>query len=283
MISRVALYAVVGLSSICVEVRLSVADTFIPVAQDRFTSVLVDSDCEGQTSGGEAAKAFEPFDSLSGTTQHCPEIPIFVSAIAHQTSTIGGSSMTVFAGARYDAQSPGSVLASAVSNFSVTFELPRAGILSMVGVLLGDGQVRGVETLVQLTGPQGELLLSTALTGPFPFGEPTEQSVDEQLVLDPGVYTLHSRALAADAFDIGKPFFAGESALNLTIEIAILGDLNGDEVVDILDFLMLLAAWGSCPEPCPPCPADLDGDCQVGIVDFLTLLENWGPTSARPR
>ncbi len=56
-----------------------------------------------------------------------------------------------------------------------------------------------------------------------------------------------------------------------------LGDLDGDCQVGINDFLMLLAAWGPCPNPCPPsCVGDLDGDCNVGIVDFLLLLANWG-------
>ena len=55
------------------------------------------------------------------------------------------------------------------------------------------------------------------------------------------------------------------------------GDLDGDGLVGITDFLALLAAWGPCAAPCPPsCPADLDGDCAVGITDFLTLLANWG-------
>ena len=57
----------------------------------------------------------------------------------------------------------------------------------------------------------------------------------------------------------------------------LLGDIDGDGIVGIADFLMLLAAWGPCPDPCPPsCPADLDGDCTVGINDFLILLANWG-------
>ncbi|MHC4275124.1 MAG: DUF3466 family protein, partial [Planctomycetota bacterium] len=55
------------------------------------------------------------------------------------------------------------------------------------------------------------------------------------------------------------------------------GDINGDGMVGILDFLLMLGAWGRCPGPCPPtCPADLDGDCLVNINDFLILLANWG-------
>jgi photosystem II stability/assembly factor-like uncharacterized protein len=61
-----------------------------------------------------------------------------------------------------------------------------------------------------------------------------------------------------------------------TIETGRLGDLNGDGVVNVQDFLMLLSAWGPCPEPPAPCPADLDGDGTVGILDFLLLLANWG-------
>ena len=54
-------------------------------------------------------------------------------------------------------------------------------------------------------------------------------------------------------------------------------DLNGDGSVGIVDFLLLLAAWGPCFDPCPPsCPADFDGDCSVGILDLLILLGNWG-------
>jgi predicted outer membrane repeat protein len=54
-------------------------------------------------------------------------------------------------------------------------------------------------------------------------------------------------------------------------------DLDGSGDVGVTDFLQLLAAWGDCPDPCPPsCPADFDGDCEVGVTDFLILLANWG-------
>ncbi|MHC4588147.1 MAG: hypothetical protein ACYTAQ_02145, partial [Planctomycetota bacterium] len=45
-----------------------------------------------------------------------------------------------------------------------------------------------------------------------------------------------------------------------------LGDLDHDGAVGVLDFLMLLAAWGDCPDPPDPCPADLDGDGMVGVL-----------------
>jgi len=55
--------------------------------------------------------------------------------------------------------------------------------------------------------------------------------------------------------------------------VVILGDINGDGIVGINDFLDVLAAWGPCLEDC--CPADLDLDGQVGVTDFLAVLANW--------
>ena len=87
--------------------------------------------------------------------------------------------------------------------------------------------------------------------------------------------TKGAALVGADGADPGGRFEAGESYVVFSPVVP--GDLDGDGSVGILDFLQLLASWGSCPQPCPPsCPADLDGDCQVGIVDFLVLLGNWG-------
>lgn len=55
----------------------------------------------------------------------------------------------------------------------------------------------------------------------------------------------------------------------------VLGDLNGDGVVNVLDLLILLEAWGACEDP-NDCPADLDGNGVVNVLDLLILLENWG-------
>jgi len=58
------------------------------------------------------------------------------------------------------------------------------------------------------------------------------------------------------------------------VDEVFLGDLNGDGIVGIVDFLALLANWGPCEPGC--CLADLDIDGDVGIADFLLLLGNWG-------
>jgi hypothetical protein len=50
-------------------------------------------------------------------------------------------------------------------------------------------------------------------------------------------------------------------------------DLNLDSKVDVVDFLLLLADWGSDPGG----PPDFNGDGNVGITDLLTMLSNWGP------
>lgn len=67
--------------------------------------------------------------------------------------------------------------------------------------------------------------------------------------------------------------------LELTFDsvVSVEGDLDRDCIVGITDLLMLLAAWGPCPDPCPPfCLGDIDGDCNVGVTDLLLLLANWG-------
>lgn len=49
-------------------------------------------------------------------------------------------------------------------------------------------------------------------------------------------------------------------------------DLTYDYSVDILDLLVLLAAWGTDPVG----PPDFDCDGTVGILDLLELLADWG-------
>jgi hypothetical protein len=50
-------------------------------------------------------------------------------------------------------------------------------------------------------------------------------------------------------------------------------DLDGNDVVDVVDFFVMLAGWGVCPS----CPGDVDVDGVIGILDFFRLIADWGP------
>jgi len=55
------------------------------------------------------------------------------------------------------------------------------------------------------------------------------------------------------------------------------GDANCDQLVDFEDILIILGAWGPCPEtPCrTDCPGDLNGDRSVNFADILLVLAGW--------
>jgi len=58
-------------------------------------------------------------------------------------------------------------------------------------------------------------------------------------------------------------------------DVHVPGDVTGDGLVDVLDLLEVLGAWGECPDPPAECPADLTGDGVVDVLDLLQVLANW--------
>ena len=76
-----------------------------------------------------------------------------------------------------------------------------------------------------------------------------------------------SGRIVADGHDAGND----SVTFLLTPVVAPLGDLDGDCIVGVSDFLILLAEWGQRDSP-----ADLNGDGIVGVADLLILLGNWG-------
>jgi hypothetical protein len=89
-----------------------------------------------------------------------------------------------------------------------------------------------------------------------------------------GCFETTSCACAA----YGGLFTEDVSCADIQCPAPCLGDLNGDGVVDVLDLLALLDAWG----PNPGHPADLNGDGVVDVLDLLILLDNWGPCPVCP-
>lgn len=66
--------------------------------------------------------------------------------------------------------------------------------------------------------------------------------------------------------------------LDSALAYPIAGDTNRDGVVDVVDMLAVLGAWGwagfsDCREE------DIDRNCVVDVRDFLVLLSRWGRES----
>ena len=113
-------------------------------------------------------------------------------------------------------------------------------------------------------------------------GDPIAGATGTDLDLEPlglgiGAYELAVTVTDPTQFvrdEAARAFFLSETRL-WNVVVPQPGDANGDFNVDLADLLIVLALWGPCDDPCPPCFADLDGDCQIGITDFLLVLRYW--------
>ena len=115
---------------------------------------------------------------------------------------------------------------------------------------------------------------------------------DDPLFVDPDHGDVHISS-HSPAIDVGDISAVEDGAVDMDGEPRVqhgvvdmgadefnscIADLDGDGEVRVPDLVMLLAAWGPCPEPPTPCPADIhgDGDGVVRVDDLALLLSNWG-------
>ncbi len=256
--------------------------TIIPIDQGR--SVSTDSVNAPQCGADflsdlEAAVAFEPFDGFVQTQHGCDSG--FAGATAGQQSRIDATSMSATSTATSEAYGPvlGVVHAFGVSLFVVTFEVARQSRFAIDGTMSAGSFPDGIAEALGLVrvweGPIGGVLIFVRSVAPEIGGELNTQVLEGIGVLEPGVYTLDVQAGAFIDNEV-PPGRTAEASFDFTFDVSILGDLDGDGAVGILDFLQLLGEWGPCPVPPAACAGDLDGDGVVGILDFLLLLGNWG-------
>jgi hypothetical protein len=114
----------------------------------------------------------------------------------------------------------------------------------------------GTETYVRYLDGGSNYLSQSELAVHFGLGAATEVST-LRLVWANGQETILTDVPADQTMTIAAPFMVG--------------DLNGDLVVDTSDLLFMLTEWGKCGS----CTSDLNGDGLVGILDLLILLAAW--------
>ena len=71
----------------------------------------------------------------------------------------------------------------------------------------------------------------------------------------------------------GIPIYGQATAITTSAQV-LASDIAELGVVNVIDFLALLAQWGQVGAPC-----DFDGN-GVDVNDFLEMLANWGPCPA---
>ncbi len=260
----------------------AVGQTIIPIDQGRYVSAETVNapQCGGEFMfDDETAIGFDPFDA-SVQAQHSCDLG-FAGATASQQSQIDAASMsgTATTTSESDALVPGMVHAFGLSGFVVTFEVASSSRFSLDGVgsagSFPDGNTDATVLVRLWEGPIGGVLLfQQSIERPVDGGINTQALVGAG-ALDRGMYTLDIQAGTAIDNEV-PPARSGQASFSFTFDVTVVGDLDGDGAVGILDFLALLAAWGPCPAPPADCPADLNGDGLVGITDFLILLGNWG-------
>ena len=116
---------------------------------------------------------------------------------------------------------------------------------------------------------------------------PLNQSPEQPL---PSSYNL---TFLIDDYPTTRPFRAGKYTVNATckygnnttsssgtFEVVLLGDINGDGAVNILDAILLSDAFLATPSSSNWNPnADLNGDGVVNILDAILLSNNFGRTA----
>ena len=73
------------------------------------------------------------------------------------------------------------------------------------------------------------------------------------------------------AMDSKEGFMHGFARTTHIATYVPLGDVNGDQSVNVTDLLAVIGNWG----PCSDCLADLDGNGLVEVDDLLTVLADW--------
>ncbi len=225
------------------------------VPGDATDIVVHDQDLLVSTSGGDIHRV----DPITGTVESTltTGIPIDAMALHGDTLFIAGSLGAVY---------KGNAVTGGFEYFGCTCLGPIQA-LTLDGEYVFAGDATGA--ILQFTQATGELV---TFYWPAGSGVTGLAMHDGELLVSEVNGSIHrvNPATGLVIETLTSPIFTDAIEVRLPP-----GDIDGDGVVGINDFLIVLGRWGACPPSPDPCPADLDGDGVVGIGDFLLVIGNW--------
>ena len=251
---------------------VSVVQTIIPISQQRSTDASLSYEqCGNQSTAGDTAEGFDPFDSVVETQLACGQSSAQVGA--SQQSQIDAWSMGNSGHTFIETTGPdsGDIAAAGNSLFEVTLELQSVTAFALDGfIIAGRHDLNDdlqVDATITLTGPDRQIIFSHSVSAG------THDTIDELGALQPGLYTLVSAAEIGIEGEMPRAAVR-VSSFEFTIEFAILGDLDLDGDVDLVDF----AGWADCftgpdnhPYPLGCGAFDFDIDDDVDFIDFAAF------------
>lgn len=268
----------IGASSVSADESVTI--TASDGTMDRFAFVTV------RAQRVQAVKLTPSMTAGGGSVQG--EVFLVAPSLAGTTVTLGSNQAS--------AQVPASVLVPAgerSAKFTVTTSPVSAPVVAFVSASFGS--VASSPLTISPWVLNGSIAFqevhpNAEMSGPYEveFREPGGSAVFGNATIDVGPNLEFVLVCPrATAFDVSiKPthFLRRRVAVNpsgnATIHVSLVnGDVNGDNSVNISDFLALRAAFGTSPGNALWNPmADLNRDGSIGIPDFLILRRNFGAT-----
>jgi T5SS/PEP-CTERM-associated repeat protein len=165
--------------------------------------------------------------------------------------------------------------------------LSSGGQVAVDGDLVGGSWLPSSETpqtIIELSDSDDYQTPAISVTGMADGFSPRVDLVDG-FVPQPGdTFLIATAGISLGTFGFDLPDLPSPLAWEViqdanTIELRVgplLADLNDDFVVNVLDLITMLLAFGDCPDPPEGCPADVNEDGAVDRLDLIILLDEFG-------
>jgi len=254
----------------------ALAQTFVPVFQDRMTNVIVSLSSCGTDNTMDRAEDFGPFDSDLVAEQTCDDGKAIANSQQHSVLTDRMVMAEISTAGNFDLGS-GSGLALFSQNFmTYTFRIEQATDYTIDGVVRAAPMemFASISAGVLLRGPNGTTVLDVRAI-PAAGEAPLEVPFSQTGTLLPGEYFLYvSSNVGLCAGNTGGEDGSASARARLALT-GCFGDLDGDGSVGLGDLSLTLANYGMTAGATLD-DGDFDADGDVDLTDLSEMFARYG-------